>query len=199
MQEMLDRSFPGRSSAHIPFSCRLLAYSTALQRTCNRTSQALLCMQLDGSRTGTGTSRSAAGRPGPARIAFARTGDSACRRPVDARACRIYGASAGRPGRRANERSRKARQASAGAPEPDPVWSPKQPGVAGARPGNHLPRRVQRGVAPHCPDSAHTRPCDAACSALPCAIACLRAPPRPARDPNPTCVRAGRPRSSQLG
>lgn len=106
-------------------------------------------------------------------------------------------------GGRTNERTfheGKARQASAGAPEPDPVWSPKQPGVAGARPGNHLPRRArQRGVAPHCPDSAHTRPCDAACSALPCAIACLRAPPRPARDPNPTCVRAGRPRSSQLG
>lgn len=144
------------------------------------------------------------GRPGPARIAFARAGDSACRRPVDARACRIYGASsAGRPGR-ANQRTNvPGRQGKpvqrAGAPEPDPVWSPKQPGVAGARPGNHLPRRArQRGVAPHCPDSAHTRPCDAACSALPCAIAfaCLRAPP--VIQIQRACVPAGRPRSSQL-
>lgn len=141
------------------------------------------------------------GRPGPARIAFARAGDSACRRPVDARACRIYGASAaGRPawaGEPTNERSTKARQGKPVQGRPSPIRFGRRSNLGLPGPGNHLPRRVQRGVAPHCPDSAHTRPCDAACSALPCAIACLRAPPRPARDPNPTCVRAGRPAAIQ--
>lgn len=98
-----------------------------------------------------------------------------------------------------NERSTKARQGKPVQGRPSPIRFGRRSNLGLPGPGNHLPRRVQRGVAPHCPDSAHTRPCDAACSALPCAIACLRAPPRPARDPNPTCVRAGRPRSSQLG
>lgn len=120
MQEMLDRSFPGRSSAHIPFSCRLLAYSTALQRTCNRTSQALLCMQLDRSRTGTGTgtgtSRSAAGRGRPGSHSHAQEIPPAAARSTLGRAGSTGPPPAGLgwAGEPTNERSTKARQANAG-------------------------------------------------------------------------------------
>lgn len=154
-------------------------------------------MQLDGSRTG--TSRSAAGRGRPGSHSHAQEIPPAAARSTLGRA-----GSTGPPppaglGGRTNERTFQEGKASQcrGQGRPSPIRFGRRSNLGLPGPGNHLPRRVQRGVAPHCPDSAHTRPCDAACSALPCAIACLRAPPRPARDPNPTCVRAGRPAAIQ--
>lgn len=103
-------------------------------------------------------------------------------------------------GGRTNERTFQEGKASQcrGQGRPSPIRFGRRSNLGLPGPGNHLPRRVQRGVAPHCPDSAHTRPCDAACSALPCAIAfaCLRAPP--VIQIQRACVPAGRPRSSQL-
>lgn len=153
MQEMLDRSFPGRSSAHIPFSCRLLAYSAAEDLQPNVS--ALLCMQLDRSRTGTGTgtSRSAAGRGRPGSHSHAQE----IRLPPPGRRSGVQDlrglrrpAWAGRANQRTNVPRRQGKpMQGAGAPEPDPVWSPKQPGVAGA--GESFAPSCAAGVAPHWP------------------------------------------------
>lgn len=204
MQEMLDRSFPGRSSAHIPFSCRLLAYSTALQRTCNRTSQALLCMQLDRSRTGTGTgtSRSAAGRGRPGSHSHAQEIPPAAARSTLGRAGSTGPPPAGLgwAGEPTNERSTKARQANAGGRGArarsglvaEATWGCRGRGII-------CPVVCSGGGSPLATARTARTPAHVTLRAARCLAPLPASAPRPARDPNPTCVRAGRPRSSQLG
>lgn len=183
---MLDRSFPGRSSAHIPFSCRLLAYSTALQDLQPNVSALSLCMQLDGSRTGTGTSRSAAGRGRPGSHSHAQEIPPAAARSTLGRAGSTGPPPAGLGGGRTNVPGRQGKPVQ-GRPSPIRFGRRSNLGLPGPGRGIICPVVCSGGWLPTARTArtpAHVTLRAARCS-LPCAIAAL---PLPAYAPRPTPV-----------